>query len=173
LLLLRSAKLVHDATRKVPAGGCRLMEDGAMMKSIVASGAATMMAAALALGLSGTALAGTVVLTATLTGANETAGGDADGSGKFRAEIDPDAGDVCYTLTAKGIDKVTMAHIHEGAAGSDGKPLGRIDVTTEGDECLAMEPEVLTKIVATPGDYYVNIHTNAYPKGAVRGQLAK
>lgn len=140
-----------------------------MTRKLIAGGAAV----ALALGLTGAAMAGTVVLTAALTGANETAGGDPDGSGKFRAEIDPDAGDVCFTLTAKGIDKATAAHIHEGAAGTDGKPIGRIDVTPEGDECIAMEPEVLTKIVATPGDYYVNIHTAAFPKGAVRGQLAK
>lgn len=128
-------------------------------------------ALAAALVLPAAALAAPVVLTATLSGANEVDGGDPDGTGSFSAEVDAEAGDLCYTLTGANIDKATAAHIHSGAAGSSGPPVVTIDVAS--DECIAVEPEVLKPIADAPGNYYVNIHTAAFPKGAVRGQLEK
>jgi hypothetical protein len=67
-----------------------------------------------------------------------------------------------------------MAHIHTGAAGVDGAPVVKLDVDgLKSDLCVAAEPDALKPIVASPGDYYVNIHTVAFPKGALRGQLQK
>ena len=110
-------------------------------------------------------------LSATLSGAT---GGDAKGSGKFTADADPDTGDFCYTLAAKGSDKPTAAHVHSGAAGKDGPPVVTLQITGEGaDECVAVEPDTLKAIIAAPADYYVNVHSAAFPKGAVRGQLGK
>lgn len=127
-----------------------------------------------ALSLPAMAHAKPVTLTATLDGAAETAGGDPDGSGSFSAEVDDETGDVCYVLTGEAIGAPTAAHIHEGAAGVDGKPVITIEVTgDDGDLCIAAEPDTLKPIVETPGNYYVNIHTAEFPKGAVRGQLAE
>lgn len=117
------------------------------------------------------ALAAPVTLAATLDGANEPAGGDPDGTGSFTVEIDADAGDFCYTLKGAKIAAPTAAHVHSGAAGVEGPPV--ITMHVADDECMAVEPEVLKPIVASPADYYVNIHTADFPKGAVRGQLAK
>ncbi|OCC23029.1 hypothetical protein MB02_12650 [Croceicoccus estronivorus] len=115
-----------------------------------------------------------VQLSATLDGASETAGGDADGSGAFFAEIDPDSGDLCFTLTVKDIADVTGAHVHVGAAGSDGDVVTPLNVTGEdGDECVALQHDVAKAIVADPSGYYVNVHNAEYPKGAIRGQLGK
>lgn len=112
------------------------------------------------------------VITATLTGAAETGGGDPDGIGGFKAEADDESGDFCFTLWAEKTEKPTMAHVHEGAAGSDGKPVATLEVTgKDSDSCIAMEPELLKKILAAPKDYYVNVHTADFPKGAVRGQI--
>lgn len=113
-------------------------------------------------------------LAATLAGANEPAGGDPDGSGKFSVEVDPDTGDFCYTLSGAGIEAPTAAHVHSGAAGSDGPVVITLQVTgNDNDECVAVEPDTLKTILAAPAGYYVNIHTATYPKGAIRGQLAK
>ena len=120
------------------------------------------------------ASAKSVMLSATLDGASETAGGKAGGSGTFSAEVDADAGDLCYTLAVDGIGEASAAHIHSGAAGTDGAPVTALEVTGEDlDECVALEPDTLAAIVAAPGNYYVNVHTAEFPAGAVRGQLAK
>lgn len=111
-------------------------------------------------------------ITATLAGAAETAGGDPDGAGGFKADVDDESGDFCFSLWAEKTEKPTMAHVHEGAAGADGKPVATLEVTgRDSDSCIAMEPELLKKILAAPASYYVNVHTADFPKGAVRGQL--
>lgn len=120
------------------------------------------------------ATAASVKLGATLAGANEPAGGDSDGAGRFSADIDTDSGDLCYTLTADRIGKATAAHIHTGAAGVNGPPVVTLTVTgASGDECLAIDPEALKPIVANPAGYYVNVHNAEFPAGAIRGQLEK
>lgn len=110
---------------------------------------------------------------ATLSGANEPSGGDEDGTGQFHANVDADAGEFCFSLVVDKIGEVTGAHVHEGAAGKEGKVLLTVYDTMPGEEeCLAPDPEVLAKMLAKPQNYYVNVHTAAYPKGAVRAQLS-
>ncbi len=130
--------------------------------------------AAVALAWSATpALAAAVTLTANLDGASETGGGDTDGTGLFSGQLDVDTGDVCFTLSTTKIATATAAHIHEGVAGTDGKPVLTLEVTGPNeDSCVAAEPDLLKAIVAAPGSYYVNVHTADFPKGAVRGQLS-
>jgi len=120
------------------------------------------------------AMAEPVVLTATLSGANEIGGGAPNGNGAFRVEINTETGDFCYTLYGEKIAAPTMAHVHAGAAGVNGAPVITIDVTGKGsDMCIAVEPDKLKPILADPAGFYVNIHTADFPGGAVRGQLAK
>lgn len=120
---------------------------------------------------SGLALGATVVLTATLTGANEVEPGDPDGTGKFTVEIDPDMGDFCYTLTTDKVGKASGAHIHSGPAGTNGDVVVQLQIAS--DMCIAVEPSKLKPMVEKPEDFYVNVHSAANPNGAVRGQLAK
>lgn len=131
-------------------------------------------AAALALAPAAAAAADPVVLTANLSGANEVGGGAPEGNGAFRVEINTETGDFCYTLYGENIAAPTMAHVHTGAAGTNGGPVITIDVTGKGsDMCIAVEPDKLKPIVADPAGFYINIHTADFPAGAVRGQLAK
>jgi len=113
-------------------------------------------------------------LVASLTGAQETAGGAEKGSGEFAGELGSVSGDLCYTLEVKGIGKPTAAHIHAGAAGTDGAPVATIEVTgDDGELCLAINIETAKAIAADPSAYYVNVHTADFPAGAVRGQLSQ
>jgi len=117
--------------------------------------------------------AGPVTIKVALTGAAEVPTGDPDGTGTASVTIDPAKGQICYTLTAAGIDTATMAHLHKGAAGVAGPVVVPLDPPATGSStgCKPVEPAVITAILAAPSDYYVNIHTAAFPKGALRGQL--
>jgi len=74
---------------------------------------------------------------------------------------------------SKGTDTPTMAHIHKGAAGVAGGVVVPLAPPTNGmsEGCAPLAADVLSAILATPSDYYVNIHTALFPKGALRGQL--
>jgi CHRD domain len=142
------------------------------------------LALAMILGLVATmALAGTVfaaesTLTATLAGVQEgDTPGDEDGAGTASIVIDPAAGTACWTLTAESIMPVTQSHIHIGAEGESGDIVVPLDVDGfEGSSEGCIEPmedaAVLQEIVDNPAGYYVNLHTEDFPAGAIRGQLA-
>ena len=114
-------------------------------------------------------LAADVLLGADLAGSNETAGGDADGEGRFSGQVDSGKGSLCYSLRAENIGKATMAHIHAGAAGTNGDPVATLKLGL--NQCIDVGKDVLKAIVAAPGDYYVNVHNDEFPAGAIRGQL--
>jgi hypothetical protein len=79
-------------------------------------------------------------------------------------------------MTAEGIDPVAISHIHEGAEGVDGGVVVDLDLdgfegTSEGCN-EAAEADALQAIIDDPAGYYVNLHNEAFPGGAIRGQLA-
>jgi hypothetical protein len=112
---------------------------------------------------------------ASLSGANEVPGpGDEDGFGFARMVVDPAGQSVCYHLSVAGIDAPTAAHIHAGAAGASGPvvvPLMPVDGSGLWSGCIAVDAALAAAIVTNYSDYYVNVHTAAYPAGAIRGQL--
>lgn len=119
---------------------------------------------------------GGMKLMTSLTGAAEVPGpGDADGSGTAMVRINPGQTQICYTLKVKALDPATMAHIHKGAAGVAGPVVVPLKAPAMGSSaaCATVTRELAKAIMATPGDYYVNVHTAAFPAGAVRGQLGR
>jgi hypothetical protein len=117
----------------------------------------------------------------TLTGAAEVPGpGDADASGTAFITLNQGQGEVCFDLSWAGIDgTVTAAHIHVGPAGVAGDvvvPLfaGSLAGTDSTSGCVSGVSEELIKAIRQdPANYYVNIHSDVFPAGAIRGQLAK
>jgi hypothetical protein len=102
-------------------------------------------------------------------------GAGEDASGDFSAELDLAKGRMCYMLEVEGLDTFTAAHIHEGAIGKEGPPVVSLQLLGEdGDDvCVAVDAELLKKIARNQSRFYVNVHTEAFPAGAVRGQLAE
>lgn len=99
-----------------------------------------------------------------------------DGSGTANIEINSDRNEVCYELSLEGMENVTAAHIHAAPEGQAGDPV--VDFAYEGDDsggegCVEdVEESVLEEISEEPERHYVNVHTEEYPDGAARAQLA-
>jgi len=119
--------------------------------------------------------AGPVTLKATLAGPEEVPPAPAAGHGTASVTVDTAKGQLCYTLTAAGSDTPTMAHVHKGATGVAGPVVVPLDAPAKGSSkgCAAAPADALAAIIADPAGYYVNVHTAAWPKGAMRGQLHK
>jgi hypothetical protein len=117
-----------------------------------------------------------------LTGAAEVPGpGDPDATATAELLVVPAANLICYRLTWQGIDGTVFgAHIHEGAVGVAGPvvvtlfggPLGPSTAFSgTGSFQSCTRSAEADDIAANPANYYVNIHSDVYPNGAVRGQL--
>ena len=132
-------------------------------------------AAALCLALWGGAVATAAgqTLTTDLVGTEERPGpGDPDGTGFIELTLNQGKGLICFELTLAGVDAATAGHIHKAPAGQPGDvfvPL--FGSEGPGAKCVTATKAQIKEIRRSPEMFYVNIHTAAYPNGAVRGQL--
>ncbi|MCU1664297.1 MAG: hypothetical protein JWR58_4362 [Pseudonocardia sp.] len=117
-----------------------------------------------------------------LKGANEvpvTSGpkvGDKNGSATALMRIQGDQ--VSYAFMWTGIGTPTMGHIHEGPTGANGDvqipffgsklPAGRNSVI---GTVKVTNKDLLANLKTHPEQFYFNLHTAAFPGGAVRGQV--
>ena len=119
-------------------------------------------------------------LFATLTGANEVgndgqrAAGDRDGKGASSVLVT--SSKVCFGIQVSGLDRPTAAHIHLSRSGRNGPivvplraPNGGNPGTSAG--CVNASATIRNNLKTAPSGAYVNVHTQAFPSGAVRGQL--
>ena len=93
---------------------------------------------------------------------------EAKGSGTISIADD---GSVSGSVTTTGV-KGTMAHIHQGAAGTNGPVV--VPFTKDGDTYKApagakLTPDQMKEFKA--GNLYFNVHSDANKGGEVRGQL--
>jgi hypothetical protein len=112
---------------------------------------------------------------ALLHGHNEVPPTNSHGEGKLAAYL------ICngknnytldYTLTCSCLDhSVISAHFHDGTKGSNGPILKEISVNNQGNAAgywNDITNENATKL--KQAGIYVNVHTNEYPNGEIRGQ---
>lgn len=116
-----------------------------------------------------------------LSGGAEVPGpGDPDGSGIAKVRINDDAGTVCFKISWKDIEAPTAAHIHEAPAGVAGDVVVPLFLSAVPETihlvkgCVTgQDPALLDTIQKNPRDFYVNVHNDDFPAGAIRGQLKK
>jgi len=121
-----------------------------------------------------TAYAQSTTVVAEMSGAAQVdSDGDLDGTGTATVQIDAAAGEACFTFEYANLDTPIAAHIHAGDKASNGDVVLDFDwASTNGSGCVAASTATLSAIQQSPDQYYVNIHTTAFPPGAIRGQLA-
>lgn len=134
--------------------------------------------AAAVIGVASPALAAPVTLTSTMTADEEVPQkGPAGSTGSATLEVNKDTNQVCYTFVTQNLkDQVTGAHIHKGTKGAAGDVFIDLKWTAGnliGDlkGCVTEDPAKVQALLADAQGYYVNLHTQANPTGAVRGQL--
>ena len=128
---------------------------------------------------------------------NATLGGEAEvppnnSTAKGWAWFKPTNDSVAYNVNATGLDKVTAAHIHVGKVGENGdiavvlfeSPPDNATGPIEGtfaQEIFAvadlqgpMQGKSISDLVRAMqnGETYVNVHTEAFPDGEIRGQIS-
>lgn len=120
--------------------------------------------------------------TTALTGAAELPGpGDPDASGGATLSLNQGKGTVCFSMSWEDVDgTVSASHIHLGSATEFGGVVVPMFVgasfagTGEASGCATdVEPELIKAIRQDPSGYYVNVHSDVFPAGAIRGQLGK
>ena len=108
---------------------------------------------------------------------------DMDGRGVAHVTVNVGQNRVCWDLqNLANLDPLIASHIHNApstAAGPIkisffhfGEPID-LEGCTEGTTAFPINRALLKDVVEHPENYYVNIHTSAFPPGAIRGQLSR
>jgi CHRD domain len=115
-----------------------------------------------------------------LRGSNETPPTSSTAVGAYFITIDTINKTLTWDVTTN-ISSPTLAHIHPGAAGVAGSPLitfassasaftnGRTSGTTS---IAGLSDANFNGLIATPQNFYVNVHSTTNGGGEIRGQLA-
>ena len=117
---------------------------------------------------------------AALSGANEIGSdgrrgaGDNNGRGSFSAVLDGNT--LCFGLTVANVGDPVAAHIHRGGRNANGDVVITLKHPKAGDpgassKCTQISGALADALVANPSRFYVNVHNERFPAGAIRGQV--
>jgi len=119
-----------------------------------------------------------VTHTFAMDGAQEVPGGsgDPDGTATGTLTLSSLAGLLSFSILFSNIDDPIALDIHFGAAGVEADPLVTLPVSDGVDPnpligTVALPDAILQSMIGDPTAFYVNLHTAAFPNGAVRGQV--
>ena len=116
----------------------------------------------------------TKVLTAILDSLNEVPSVPSGAVGSVKLLFDLNAGSITGNWEIPFAGSITAAHIHNGPAGVNaavfipfsGLPIGGSFATLNSAPVAKLQD-----VLNNPAAFYVNVHTQPYPRGEIRGQL--
>ena len=113
----------------------------------------------------------TIALSATINGAQQVPANASVATGTFVGSYNSGSKQLTYTVTYQGLTP-SIAHIHVGAPGAAGPvaiPFANLASPITGTVTLTSDQanNLLTNSM------YVNLHSNAYPNGEIRGDIHK
>jgi hypothetical protein len=131
------------------------------------------------------------VFTAELSGENEVPATESNATGvaDFQPTTADDEQEVGYSVNLTGFDDIAAAHIHSGSEGDNGPIVVTLsngaeaeddsdeiqlngDITSADLEGPLEDSEIANLVdLINNGSAYVNVHTEVYPDGAIRGQI--
>ncbi|MDQ3661690.1 MAG: CHRD domain-containing protein [Actinomycetota bacterium] len=149
------------------------------MRRVMVSLLATLLVAGMLVSMVLVGTAGAVTpRNATLSGAAEVPGpGDPNGSGRARLKLYPAKGKICYRVAWSRIQNPAAGHIHKGTADVAGPvKVTLFDRVIRNNDyyracAKGLAKRLVRKIKQHPKRWYVNLHNETYPEGAIRGQL--
>ena len=117
-----------------------------------------------------------------LKGANEIGdngqrnAGDRNGRGAFSGIFDGNK--ICYGISVANIGEPIAAHIHKAPRGENGDVVFTLKHPRKGDpgassRCARINQALADDIRSNPKGFYVNVHNEKFPAGAVRGQIVE
>ena len=129
---------------------------------------------------------------ATLSGSDEVPPTESNSTGTAKFQVNDNNSQVSYWVNITGIKKVNQAHIHNGTSGENGdivatlskgksakgddRPpqIGFAGNITKDDLQGPLKGKEISDLITlmSDGGAYANVHTDKYPKGAIRGQIA-
>jgi hypothetical protein len=112
--------------------------------------------------------------TAVLNGdGHALAGGDTNGWGRVKVNVDNTFNQVCADIEVRSVGRVRSVDIYRGGPGVQGQAVVHLDRPDDGDEddCDSVGDALADDISRNPGNFYVLVRTEDFPRGAIRGQL--
>ena len=148
-----------------------------MVRKLSVAGGVLALVAALAIPAANAAAP--VTVSAQLKGNNEVPGpGDPNGKGEIFVTLKKAKRKVCFALSWKRIQGPKAGHIHRGGPGVAGPVKVKLFEQANAlpnpgavEGCVSKRRRVIRRIARHPERFYVNLHNEEYPDGAIRGQL--
>lgn len=127
---------------------------------------------------------------ASLSGKEEVPPTESSATGWAKFQTDDNGTQVSYWVNITSLNEITGAHIHNGSAGQNGDVVVSLSgpESAEGDNATLslkgnitnddlqgpLEGKELSEMVSlmSDGTVYVNVHTDEFQDGAIRGQIA-
>lgn len=113
----------------------------------------------------------TTDLTATINGAQQVPANSSAATGSFAGTYDSSNKQLSYTVTFQGLTP-TSAHIHTGAPGASGAvAIPFASLTSPITGTVTLTADQATQLLNN--GMYVNMHSNTYNNGEIRGDIKK